>query len=262
MVEPVYTSDVVTPAWQLIYSLTVFWKISPGTDSWLAELTAQVEADGLRILEHRFRDGLTSMFLISTTPDVAPVLIPARIKGRLQHLLKSAFPQPFQRNYDLVSLGSTRGEKTEEYVRLQVQHHLPDDPELSSLFRDLQIVIPDVDLLKTRYVRRGRCTCNIHLVLVHFARERVTCAQKWIQLREMIRRWAGAKRCLLSRAGLLPDHLHLTLGLNPELPPLEAAITLMNNVAWVHNMRPILMPSFHVNTFGRYDLGAIRHKET
>ena len=262
MIEPVYTSNNVTPAWQLIYSLTVFWKTSPGTDSWCSELSAKVEADGLRILEHRFRDNFTSLFLISTTPDVAPVRIPARIKGRLQHLLKSGFPQPFQRNYDLVSLGSTKGEKTEEYVRMQVQHHLSDEPELSNRFSDLQIVNPEVDLLKTRYVRRGRCTCNIHLVVVHSERERVTCPEKWIPLRNMIRRWANAKRCLLSRAGLLPDHLHLTLGLNPELSPLEAALTLMNNVAWVHDMRDILMPSFHVNTFGRYDLGAVRRKET
>ena len=204
MVEPVYTSENVKPAWQLIYSLTVFWKTSPGTDSWLVELSAQVEADGLRILEHRFRDGLTSMFLISTTPDVGPVRIPARIKGRLQHLLRFTIPQPFQRNYDLVSIGSTRGDKTEEYVGSQVQRHMADDAELCSMFRDLQIVIPDVDLLKTRYVRRGRCTCNIHLVVVHLARERVNCVDKWIQLRNMIRRWAIAKQCLLSRSGTPP----------------------------------------------------------
>ena len=107
MVEPVYTSNNVTPAWQLIYSLTVFWKNSLGTDSWLVQLSPQVEADGLRILEHRFCDGLTSMFLISTTPDVAPVRIPARIKGRLQHLLRFTIPQAFQRNYDLGAIRHT-----------------------------------------------------------------------------------------------------------------------------------------------------------
>ena len=262
MTEPIYTSENVTPAWQLIYSLTVFWKTSPGTDSWLADLSEQVVADGLRILEHRFSNAATSMFLISTTPGVPPVRIPARIKGRLQHLLKSTILQPFQRNYDLVSVGSTRGEKTEEYVRSQVERHLADDEVLRRQFADLQIMTPDVDLLQPRYVRRGRCTCNLHLVLMHFPRERVECVEKWGQLRDMIRRWANSKRCLLSRVGLLPDHLHLTFGLNSESPPLEAALTLMNNIAWVHGMRPILMPSFHVSTFGRYDLGAIQHKET
>ena len=76
----------------------------------------------------------------------------------------------------------------------------------------------------------------------------------------MLRKWADREQCLLSRAGLLPDHLHLTFGLKSELSPMDAAVSLMNNLAWIHDMKPILTHSFRVSTFGRYDLGAVRQQ--
>jgi len=260
MTEPIYTAENVIPAYQLIYSFTIFWRTAPGTDSWLEELKGLMESDGIRILAHRFRDVRTSLFLISTKPDVRPVRIPTRIKGRLQHLLKDRLRQPFQRNYDLSSIGSTSGQKTEDYVAGQVEHHADDCEDLRADFTDLQMKNPDVDLLKPRFHRRARCTCNLHLVLVHRNRHRVLNVDLWVRIRQMLRKWAAAKRLLLSTAGLLPDHMHLTFGLSPELSPLEASLSLMNNVAWVHGIQPVLMDSFRVSTFGRYDLGAIRQQ--
>ena len=35
--------------------------------------------------------------------------------------------------------------------------------------------------------------------------------------------------------------------------------SLMNNLAWVHGMKDVYMPSCFTGTFGKYDLGAI-HK--
>lgn len=257
MPQPIYTPENVTPAYQLEYSLTVFWRTSPGTDSWLADLQAVIESDGIRILQHRFRDVQTSQFLVSTTPTVAPILIPARIKGRLQNLLRTSIPKVFQRNYDLISIGSTTGQKTEAYVASQVEHRADDFDQLRVEFTDLQIINPEIDLMKPRFNKRSRCTCNVHMVLVHRNRQRVTDQEIWLRLRDMLRRWAQREQCLLSMAGLLPDHLHITLGINPEQSPFQIALVEMNNVAWVHGMQPFLMHSFRVNTFGPYDLGAV-----
>ena len=36
------------------------------------------------------------------------------------------------------------------------------------------------------------------------------------------------------------------------------AISLMNNIAYVYEMKPILKFSYYVGTFGGYDRGAVR----
>lgn len=256
--EPVYTSDNVKSRYQLIYSLTVFWKTSPGTQSWLAELKALTESDGIRILQHRFSNLATSQFLISTLPTVSPQLIPARVKGRLQHLLKNDFRQPFQRNYDLISIGSTKGEKVQDYVAGQIQHHSDDEQHLPAELADLQFQDPDADLLKPRFTNHGRCTCNLHIVVVRRDRHEVHDRGILTRVRSMIRSWAEKHGLLLSRIAILPDHLHVTIGIAATSVPLDLALSLMNNLAWLHDMQPVLEPTCFLGTFGQYDLGAIR----
>ena len=256
---PLYTGENVKAAYQLLYSLTVYWQESPGGDAWLAELSSQCEVDGIRILEHCFSDVVTSRFLISALPRVRPVDVPARVKGRLQHLLKHRVRRPFRRNYDLTSVGSTQGEKVENYVAAQVEHHSDGGLHVPEEFADLQWIDPEVDLFRPRFTAHGRCLCNLHVVLVHRERAEISDDSVWIPVRDMIRRWAARKEHLLSRAGILPDHLHLTLGWKPQVSPIDLATSLMNNLAWVHGMKDVYMPSCFTGTFGKYDLGAI-HK--
>lgn len=61
--QPLYTVDNCTPAYQLDWSLTVFWRTPPHTDDWLAFLKQATEVDGVRILNHRFSPDDTSLFL-------------------------------------------------------------------------------------------------------------------------------------------------------------------------------------------------------
>ena len=61
----------------------------------------------------------------------------------------------------------------------------------------------------------------------------------------------------LRRAGLLPDHVHLTLGCNPEESPDEVALSYMNNLADAQGMSEVFQYSYFVGTFGEYDLGVI-----
>jgi len=170
---PIYTSENVEPAWQLVWSLTIFWTRPQQDIVWLDKLKPQLEVDGIRVLNHRFIAVNRSQFLVSTTPFVAPKMIPSRIKGRLQHLLRASQPRPFQRNYNLVSLGSTQGEKVQAYVKSQVQHHLADDVVLRRQFEDLHLSNPDLDLMKPRFNNHARYICNLHLVLVNTLRRQV-----------------------------------------------------------------------------------------
>jgi REP element-mobilizing transposase RayT len=98
----------------------------------------------------------------------------------------------------------------------------------------------------------------LHLVFVNEERRRATCADRLEQVRSMILRAASAKSDLLSRVGLLPDHVHLILGFDPEMAPIDVALRYMNNIAFVYDMQPVLMPSCYLGTVGQYDLGAVR----
>ncbi len=253
---PIYTAENCRVAYQLLWSLTLFWKSPPGTDDWLPALKAVTEPDGVRILEHRFSPDDCSRFLVSTLPPVRPSLVPWSVKGRLQHLVRERLPNAFQRNYDLRSIGSTKRDKVEAYVASQLEQHPPDDERLRALFADLQITNLEVDLSQPRFTAHARNWCNLHIVLVHDWRNCETRPDVWVAVRDMIRRASAAKGHLLSRVGIVPDHVHFTLGFHPDEPPLDIALGYMNNIAYVQGMKPIFMHSCYLGTIGEYDLGA------
>ena len=90
------------------------------------------------------------------------------------------------------------------------------------------------------FVNDGRCL-EIH-------RER-------LQLHDVILRAAAKKGHLLSRAGIVPDQLHLTLGCDVTELPAEVALSYMNNLAYACGMKRVFAFGFFVGTFGEYDLG-------
>ncbi len=255
---PIYLPQTTSAAWQLDWSLTVFWQKAPFANDWLEELQTSLESDGIRLLEHRFSREDHSLFWLSTLPGVKPVEMLQRVKGRLQHLVRNQWPQALRRNYDLHSIGSTRRDKAEQYVATQLPHHFPDDPEQRAALFDMQFVNPEIDLSQPRFSSHGRFRCNLHLVLVHVDRWQQMQPAMHERVRAMIRRAAESKGHLLSRLGLLPDHLHLVLGFSPDESPEEIALSYMNNIASVYDMEPILKPSYYIGTIGEYDLGAIR----
>lgn len=254
---PIYTLDNVSPAWQLDWSVTLFWRAPPWSDDWLDAVREALEPDGIRVLAHRFLDADRSQFVVSTLPDVKPVEVLQRLKGRLQYVVRQRWPKAFRRNYDLHTVGSTCRGKVENYVASQIQHHSADGLQADSALADLQWINPDVDLSAPRFSSHGRYRCNLHLVLVRAARWRETRVAYLEAAREMTRRAATAKQHLLSRIGLMPDHLHLTLGFGLDERPIEVALSYMNNLAFVYDMQPVLMPGCFLGTIGEYSLQGI-----
>jgi hypothetical protein len=88
---PLYNDRDVEPAYQLRYGWTG-WP-SPGhffpdrVSEAVTELAAAWEEDGLRLLEQNCSSDMAQLVL-STKPHVAPALLAARVKGRLQHALR------------------------------------------------------------------------------------------------------------------------------------------------------------------------------
>jgi hypothetical protein len=210
---PFYTPETCPrPAYPLDWSYSIFWRTTPRDFSWLEDLRALSEKDHIRILQHEFRPPNVSQFLVSTRPEVVPLIIAQRVKGRLQHLIHSTSPDAFRRNYALRSVGSTRREKLERYLADQLEHHPMADPRVSEEMRAYQLHFPEVDLSQPRCTSHAQYWCNLHIVLVHERRYREIRPHTLSAMRSMVVNASAAKGHLLSRASILPDHLHLTLG--------------------------------------------------
>ncbi len=72
-------------------------------------------------------------------------------------------------------------------------------------------------------------------------------------MRDMIKRVVRCKGWLLSRAGILPDHIHLALGCSFDVAPDEVAFCFLNNLAYVYEMKPVFQFGAYIGTFGEYD---------
>ncbi len=98
---------------------------------------------------------------------------------------------------------------------------------------------------------------SLHIVFVaeerwREIRDEVLCAE-----RDMIESASRSKGRLLSRASLLPDHVHLTVGCQPAEAPEDVALSYLNNLAYAQDMKPVYRFSYFVGTYGEYDLGVI-----
>jgi hypothetical protein len=74
-------------------------------------------------------------------------------------------------------------------------------------------------------------------------------------MREMNLRAAAKRGHLLSKGGIVPDHIHLALGGNVSESPAEIALSYMNNLAYACGMKRVFALGFYVGTFGEYDVG-------
>src|SRR5262245_8453197 len=117
--EPLYRPADLRPAYQLRYG----WTGWPSKGSFRADLLARVlpdiapewERDGLRVLETSLASEQLQLTL-STLPQVAPVTLAGRIKGRIQHhCRRRGHPIDFSRKLAVRSLGDPTRVQVEAY---------------------------------------------------------------------------------------------------------------------------------------------------
>ena len=257
MFDPIYSAENCAAAYQLDWSYSVFWHNSPSDFSWLEKLQERTEPDGIRILQHQFDPPNVSKFLVSSKPHVSPRLIAQRVKGRLQHLTRDRMPNAFRRNYGLRSIGSTRREKLERYLGAQLDHHPMPDARVQERLKEYQIHCPEVDLSQPRRTSHALYWFNLHVVIVNNWRYIEIRHEVLLKLREMILKASRAKQYDLSRAAIVPDHIHLTLSCELEESPQDVAMGYMNNLAYACGMKRVFKFSYYVGTFSEYDLGVI-----
>jgi REP element-mobilizing transposase RayT len=259
--QPIYTPQNCKAAYQLNWSLSVFWNATPPADSdWLDPLRKATEPDGVHLLEHRLTEKDASQFLLSTRPDMAPPAAVRSIKGRLQYLVKEKLPKAFRRNYSLWSVGTVNWDVIQQYIADQTRHHPMADPRVQRRFESLSIDGDSDALEHPRVSGHAQYCYNLHLVLVSRDRD-IEIRPKVLEARrEMVLAVARKKGHLVGKGQIVADHMHVALGCPLTEAPHEVALAYMNNLAYVEGMKPIFQFGFYVATFSRYDLDAIRQK--
>ncbi len=260
--EPIYTPDNITTAYQLNWSLALFGKDElPNQTTWLKELQAATEPDGVRILSGNVRSKNTIQFLVSTRPASSPSEIVRSVKGRLQYLIRDSIPKAFRRNYHIQSTGEVNLSVLDQYVAGQTTKHPMADRSVQTRIRALQFHDETINLAKPSISTYGQYLNSLQIVIEN--------AESWHEVREnqlqrmrnVIVRSASKKEWRLSRIGLLSNHVHVLLGASVTESPQSVALSLMNNVAFVYDMKPVLKFSYYAGTFGGYDRGAVRKHE-
>jgi len=218
--KPIYTPHNCEASLKLYWTLSVFWRVDPvSADHWLADLKPLTERDGVRILEYRLTDSGASQFLLSTRPECSPSDAVRSIKGRLQHQVRARAPKAFKQSYSIKSVGSAKMDEVQQYLDSQLDHHRMADAQVQAKLAAYQVDHPEVGITRIRRSAHGEFLYGIHLALVHAGRWAEIRGERLARSRGMVEGTAAKKGHLLSKARLLPDHIHLTLGCDVKESP-------------------------------------------
>lgn len=216
------------------------------------------ESDGLRLLEHRFSpEEVQATF--SVKPTVSPIFFAARVKGRLDHAMRTAgILADFSRKIAMRSIGDNHRSDVEAYIEAQAAKEPLADPAYREVLARFTTVNPRVDLSKPTETRSGRYWYNLHVVLTTEGRWR-NGNPGWLEkIRDQSFRIAEKKGYGISRLSPMPDHLHISLRGNLDHSPEQIALAFQNNLAYTLGQVRVWQASYYVGTFGEYDMNAVR----
>ena len=257
--EPIYTTDNTKTAYQLNWSEALFAKSEiPYAKNWIDALSRDTESDGVRVLEHSVTKPNVVQFLVSTQPTTSPSNIIRSVKGRLQYLLREIDPKLFRLNYSIQSVGDASAGVLDRYVANQTDKHPMADPRVQASFEILQFHNPQMDLAQVQTGSYGQFLHSLQVVLEFECGWHEVSMQQLTRIRTIICSGAKNHSWPLARIGLLSNHLHLLIGADVKEAPSDVALAMMNNVAHVYDMKPVLKFSYYVGTFGNYDRAAVR----
>jgi REP element-mobilizing transposase RayT len=265
--QPMYTPPLVTATYVLHYDCTVW--LSAGHDfpvctSDAVKNTANLWInDALFLEEFKIRKDKIQI-LFRARPDVSPVVFASRIKGRLQHTLRTmGYPLKFSRKVSFRCLGDNISAAVVGYLKKQVRKEGFVDPSFAANMEKFTVVRDDVNLAEPCKTVRGRYWYNLHLVLVVEGRVQLGRMKSLEILRDGCLRIAKSKGYQLKSVSVMLEHIHIALRGIPEQSPQDIALAFMNNLAWIMGRNRIWQNGYYVGTFSEYSLSNLpfqRHK--
>jgi len=144
--EPLYQPTDLHPAYQLRYGWTGWPSKATFPVDFVADVLPDIapewESDGLRVLESSLTSDQIQLTL-SATPQVAPITLAARVKGRIQHhCRRKGTPIDFSRKVAVRSLGDPSRVQVEAYIRNQVPHEALTDERFREMLTSFTVVNP------------------------------------------------------------------------------------------------------------------------
>jgi REP element-mobilizing transposase RayT len=264
--EPIYRPADLRPAYQLRYGWTGWPSHTPFPTDLLAQVLPAIapewEKDGFRVLESSLAPERLQLTL-STSPQVAPVMLAGRVKGRIQHHCRQrGFPIDFSRKLAVRSLGNPTRAQVEAYIRNQVPEEALADERFRAMLTAFTVVNPQVDLSVPTETNSGRYWYNLHLVLVVSERYRIGDPTPLARIRDTALQICAKKGYAASTLAVLPDHLHLAVRGAVGQAPEEIALSFLNNLAYVLGQRSWWQAGYYAGTFGEYSMAAVRPKDS
>lgn len=220
-------------------------------------LKGALEADGIRLLELHFATPSRPQLYVSTKPFVAPSDVARLVKGRWYYLLRDRFPKLWQRHYSISSVGEAKCDVLQNYLSRQLEHHRVSDERAINLLTEFSVHQPKIDLKTLRSSGHSKYSHNLQIVFENDGRLADIRPESLALTQSMFLAACLKKGWLLARLALVTNHLHSLIGCGINDNPRTVALSLMNNVAFAHGMKPLFASSYYVGTFGAYDHGAI-----
>ena len=204
---PLYRFDDEKTAYHLHYTWTGWPSAGEIPEVDLEAIKPLWESDGLRLFESR-RTPREILLAFSALPNVGPVLLAARAKGRLQHAIRAAGPAfaGFSRKVAVRSVGDNTTANVEAYVARQVAKERFADDQFAAAMAEYTVACPEVDLGQPSESLSGRYWYNLHVVLVVAERGRVVDGATLAILRNGSFRVAAKKGHAVARLSVMPDH--------------------------------------------------------
>jgi REP element-mobilizing transposase RayT len=216
------------------------------------ETSALWRKDGLEVIESSWSPEQVRIFF-AASPQVSPVLVASRAKGRLDHALRTAgLSIPLSRKVSVRALGENTRRDVEAYIERQVEREQFADPRFEQALQDLLFVDEKLDLSQPAASSHGRYWYNLHLVLVTEGRSRIHDVKRLRDVRDATLRIAAKKEHAISRLSVMPDHLHAALRPQITDSPLEVAHAYLNNLAYMLDSGRIWQDGYYLGTFGEY----------
>jgi REP element-mobilizing transposase RayT len=255
-----YNTSNVAPAYALRYCW--YGWLSQGSEStWPEGLSTRIGPlwanDGLRVLSAtRKREQVSILF--STTPNVSPVFLTQRAKGRLAHQLRiEQVPCKFSRKVSLRALGENNQKEVEDYIASQVDKEQFVDPRFSEQMKKFHCSWDDVNLDEPIAVSHGRYWYSLHVVLVTDARYRICCSSTLEAIKSGLIAVREKESYGYKSLQVMPDHLHVLLQANVEQSPAEVVERIQNETAVSVGSR-LWRETFYVGTVGSYSMNVVR----
>lgn len=266
VMRPFFTAETVKTAYQSRFH---FGWYAHGRQNKLASIKYLVE-DSLKavcqkqsyhLLEHEVEPNVLRA-LVSLKPQTAPAEVTRFIKGNIATAARNeaGISNLWSRGWFCRSVGTVTTETIREYVAAQYGHHLAAPESHPELAAKAQFRHPG-DAVRLRTSSHAVYEYNLHVVLVTSRRQSFIDLEIAEAIAVYLHQVCETKRWMPWNIDVLPEHLHLFVGVLPSDSPEDVALSLLNNVEFFVQHRhgaalrdvvetTCFQPGYYVGTVG------------